>query len=691
MKTRNLGILTQPYLYITINFENLRNIIENFNDYKFGLNMLFPIFAFTKTKNLIDYSYISKYFTNPLFNTSTYLSDIYFDFGIFGVIVINGLLGIIFGYIYLNKLMRKKEIIYIIVYSILCYSLIFVFFVNFFYNPTIWFYLIILFIFNYFIYKNKLSDFFYEKLYVIKENLNILNKYAFKKKKKLNVDKRTKKNHIKSLFIFIFITCIITGGIEVKAVNKPPLIVIDTPVAEETFHRTVEIRGWAISSLGVEEINVLVDGTKVGQAILGGYRPDVDQAFPGYIGGVNSGYRYTLDLNNITKGRHLITLEARGKDGTVFYANRYINVNKLNSLIWIETISNGNVLSNSTLIGGWALNDSGMSNLKILVDNNLVSILKPNIPREDVITAYPQYNLNLNVGFAYFLDTTHYKNGQHRLKIINEWVDGSLSVLELDIVIKNSEVFFKEYNYSLIDMVDKQMKVYPKFYDVSITSGSKWVDATREQVEYYANPNNFLDDYGKYQFLKLNFTYGVTAQDLNDIIDDVPIYKGKDNILLNKGDVFLEAARANDISPIYLVSHALLETGYGTSRLSNGILVTEVDGKQVEPRVVYNVFGINALDSNPDKYGSEYAYKQGWFTLEDAIIGGTKFISSNYINNSNIKQDTLYKMRWNPDKPATHQYATDVVWAYKQISNIKKLFDKCLNAVKIFEIPVFAN
>lgn len=139
------------------------------------------------------------------------------------------------------------------------------------------------------------------------------------------------------------------------------------------------------------------------------------------------------------------------------------------------------------------------------------------------------------------------------------------------------------------------------------------------------------------------------------------------------------------------MSHALLETGYGTSRLSNGILVTEVDGKQVEPRVVYNVFGINALDSNPDKYGSEYVYKQGWFTLEDAIIGGTKFISSNYINNSNIKQDTLYKMRWNPDKPATHQYATDVAWAYKQISNIKKLFDKCLNAVKIFEIPVFAN
>ena len=102
---------------------------------------------------------------------------------------------------------------------------------------------------------------------------------------------------------------------------------------------------------------------------------------------------------------------------------------------------------------------------------------------------------------------------------------------------------------------------------------------------------------------------------------------------------------------------------------------------------VYNMFGIGAYDSNPNKYGSERAYSERWLTPEQAIVGGAKFASEGYVNRPSCLQNTLYKMRWNPNNPATHQYATDIGWAAKQVSGIKKLYDLIDNYTLTFEIP----
>ena len=66
--------------------------------------------------------------------------------------------------------------------------------------------------------------------------------------------------------------------------------------------------------------------------------------------------------------------------------------------------------------------------------------------------------------------------------------------------------------------------------------------------------------------------------------------------------MFLAAAKKYDINPAYLVSHALLETGNGSSSLAKGYRT--VNGKKA-----YNVFGICAYDSDPNYYGSKYAYE----------------------------------------------------------------------------------
>ncbi|MGY0204270.1 hypothetical protein ACW7EJ_12280, partial [Acinetobacter soli] len=48
----------------------------------------------------------------------------------------------------------------------------------------------------------------------------------------------------------------------------------------------------------------------------------------------------------------------------------------------------------------------------------------------------------------------------------------------------------------------------------------------------------------------------------------------------------------------------------------------------------------------------------------------------NYVNHPTYKQTTLYKMRFNPDRPGVHQYATDIGWALKQTRRIEHVYNK---------------
>ncbi len=211
-----------------------------------------------------------------------------------------------------------------------------------------------------------------------------------------------------------------------------------------------------------------------------------------------------------------------------------------------------------------------------------------------------------------------------------------------------------------------------------------WKNAKPEDVRSYLDPSRFsLNSKEYFQFLVLSESAGVPVTELNNKI------LANKGILAGKGQAFINAGLKYHINEIYLISHALLETGNGTSALANGVLVDKVDGKPVEPKKVYNMYGIGAYDKCPITCGAEYAYKQGWFTPEAAIIGGAEYIASQYINNPTYKQDTLYKMRWNPGNPGTHQYATDIGWAVKQVLAISQLYDLLDRYTLIFDIPVY--
>lgn len=232
--------------------------------------------------------------------------------------------------------------------------------------------------------------------------------------------------------------------------------------------------------------------------------------------------------------------------------------------------------------------------------------------------------------------------------------------------------------------IGQKLKVLKQIGDWYEIEFGNWRNAKKVDLARYLDPINIKQDNPDYfQFLVLSQTAGISPSDIDSrILNDKGILEGK-------GQAFVQASNQYHINEIYLISHALLETGNGKSTLANGILVDMVDGKPVEPKMVYNMFGIGAVDSCPNSCGAETAYKNGWFTPEAAIIGGAKFISTMYINHPTYQQDTIYKMRWNPSKPGTHQYATDIAWAFKQVTRIKQLYDLLDHYTLYYDVPVY--
>lgn len=228
---------------------------------------------------------------------------------------------------------------------------------------------------------------------------------------------------------------------------------------------------------------------------------------------------------------------------------------------------------------------------------------------------------------------------------------------------------YSNYGISLQNALNLQMVSRPM-----VSKSGKWSNATLNDVKAYCIPNRYNINNYRYQFLNLSELAGIPVEVMKNYLANKGNLSGREN-------VFIGAAKEYNLNEVYLVTHSLLETGNGTSELAQGVIYKGV--------IVYNMYGIKAIDSNPKGEGAAYAYKMGWTTPEKAIIGGAKYISEQYVNHDIYAQNTLYEMRWNPASPGTHQYATDVAWAAKQAKRIQQIYEELKEVNKTFDIPVY--
>lgn len=460
-------------------------------------------------------------------------------------------------------------------------------------------------------------------------------------------------------------------------------IKIENPVSDYTSNnQDIAVKGYALIPSGTTKIDVVLDNTKIGEASINISRSDLGILFPQYTSSKTSGFSYNIDVDKVKPGTHNLYIKAYGADGTSIGGNVSFNVTKPVSMMRIDTPKDSaSYYMEDIPVQGWALNASGVKSVNIYLNNKLIGQAKTGLSRPDVDRVYPGYKGGATSGYSYTISKSLLSTGIYSIKAVETGYDGTVFSVSKTVNVDMDKVttVSTNYNCSLETALFMQLLVNPQ----QAYPDRGWDTADSASVKYYLDPNNFISSPTyKYQFLVLNYTPGITVDEINSILS------GK-GALSGYGSSFLNGAMKNNVSVAYVVSHALLETGNGTSQLAYGITVSQVDGKPVTPKMVYNMFGYGASDSDPVRLGSEYAYKHGWFTKDAAIQGGISIISSSYINNSTYKQNTIYKMRWDPANPGVHQYATDICWANSQTYYIKKIMDQYPNAKLVFDIPVY--
>lgn len=281
---------------------------------------------------------------------------------------------------------------------------------------------------------------------------------------------------------------------------------------------------------------------------------------------------------------------------------------------------------------------------------------------------------------------------------------------------------------SLVDGTDETLrsKEWPYYQNGTykqIEPG--WYVASRDTVSYYLDPRNFLSE--EYIFMFENLKYNSSIQ-TEDAVRGVT-----SGTFLNTNEylnILMKTARTYNVSPVYLASRIRQEKGstdsisttggsftfsVDNSCLNNLGYASNIDswnalnscGNGKTYSGIYNYFNIGAYSSyqypqirgliwaNGGFDASVTTYNRPWNSKERAIMGGTEYIASKYIN---ANQNTLYYQKFNVSPDAvypiyTHQYMTNIRAHSQEAYSIYKSYknNNLLNNTYEFLIPVYNN
>jgi beta-N-acetylglucosaminidase len=209
-----------------------------------------------------------------------------------------------------------------------------------------------------------------------------------------------------------------------------------------------------------------------------------------------------------------------------------------------------------------------------------------------------------------------------------------------------------------------------------------------DTLKYYIDPTNKAG-YSFMQFADIRIGTGVTGAQLNAFINTTS--SGRSGIFQGRGQAFVDAAKKYGINEVYFLSHAILESAWGTSSFARGNYYDGqrlINGKTYPAGTYYNFWGIAAYDSSPND-AIDYAITHGWDSPENAIDGSAQWIAEHYIYgtyfSSVYPQPTVYALRWDYARANAlgrrggNQYATSLTWA----NSIPQLMNQCYDYLDV--------
>lgn len=94
---------------------------------------------------------------------------------------------------------------------------------------------------------------------------------------------------------------------ELRRLYDVPYGFLDFPLVDATHGGSVAVQGWSLACPGrtIQQVDVRVDGTTMGTAAWGYFRPDVGETHPG-DGHSFCGFDYALDTRRLSNGTHVL-------------------------------------------------------------------------------------------------------------------------------------------------------------------------------------------------------------------------------------------------------------------------------------------------------------------------------------------------------------------------------------------------
>jgi hypothetical protein len=135
--------VSQPYIYIANNYDNLDILIKELPKHSLGIKGLFPVWALTGLKFVYPKIVDFPIFVNKTeLTTVTLFYDAFYDFGIVGVGVFSAILGGV-SYLFERWIRSTRHAAFYMIYAQGFVYLALSFFTTWFSNPTTWFYFIV--------------------------------------------------------------------------------------------------------------------------------------------------------------------------------------------------------------------------------------------------------------------------------------------------------------------------------------------------------------------------------------------------------------------------------------------------------------------------------------------------------------------------------------------------------------------
>lgn len=187
----------------------------------------------------------------------------------------------------------------------------------------------------------------------------------------------------------------------------------------------------------------------------------------------------------------------------------------------------------------------------------------------------------------------------------------------------------------------------PRFYDAKTDtykhSEPGWNQASKEIIEYYMDPRNFLNEDDVFQFLSLSYDNSQTVEGVQSIIAGTFMDGMTVTDTNGKSVGFAEAlcaiGKETGVSPYMLACRLIQEQGGGHSPM--------ISGNYGALAGYYNYFNIMASGSTSNAIitnGLTYAKNNGWNTPYKSILGGAYTLADEYVG---AGKNSLYLQHFN--------------------------------------------